>query len=691
MRQRRLFVIVTALFLSLLAFIGAATMFQPLAFPTAPIADAAPAVPAVPAAQAAFAHAFVIGSDPVDGSTINKVPAAVHIFFNAAISPLSSAHIYAIQNGNLVEISAAAASVAPSNLRELVLSIRTPGTQPQGSYEVIWTAVANDDGHTTFGIIGFNVGFSGLGLSGTPLLGPTSSNKLAEIRSFTTTGLLSIGWDWLVLIALTLWLGILIMERLVLPTTEYGTELLARIRKQTSSLEWTYLTALILGEIVLLILRSIRLAGADGSDFTPASLLSFVTQTNYGLLWIIRMLLLLTVAGLLYWTGQRQDLKKVALVAEPAQRKTITQDVPASQTSTARTTKKETKDTKDTVEIEEAMPLLQPQSYTPLLLMLVGLIVLTQALSSNVSQVLQPPISAVIFEWLALISQGIWFGSLGYLGYALLPQLPGTELDHNAETLVVILRRVTPLVLAGLGIFLVSTLFLSEASIDNAPQWLADPYGMTLVIQLLIITLICLLSLYTFFLLRRKITRQVLFLPVVNAELPARRTRQSVLGQTRRHLKQMINLQLWLSIAVLLCTALLSFFAPPIVFPAISYSNPPVTQANSSANVQTKQLGNLTVTLLVTPGRTGQANTVIITLNDSSGKAVNDAQLQVSTNMQVMDMGTGHASIKGGNTVYSATFDQRSALNMAGLWTITIEIQRPHQPPLTGTFQVMLS
>ncbi|HZR39070.1 MAG TPA: copper resistance protein CopC [Ktedonobacteraceae bacterium] len=669
MQQRRLFVILTALFLSVLGFVGMTLVMQP---------------------PAASAHAFVIGSDPVDGSTISKVPSAVHIFFNSSISPLSSAHVYSIQNGNLVEINATPASIASSNTRELTIPLKSPDTQPQGSYEVTWTAVANDDGQTTFGIIGFNVGFSGTGLSGTPILGPSSSNSLTDIRALNTISLLSIGWEWLVFIALTLWIGILVMERLLLPGTEHSAELLTRTRKQTSSLEWLCLAALIFGEFVTLVLRVVRLSQANNVQFAPAALWSFAIQTNYGLLWLIRMILLIVAVALLYWTNQQEQLKKAALASEAIQHKTrsgplrqqTTQDIPAGQTNTSNHSMPE--------QLEDATNTpAQPQSYTTLWLLLAGLIAFIQALASNAAQTLQPHLSAIMFDWLNLIAQGIWFGCLVYLGYALLPLLSGIEQNHNAEMLVAVLRRATPFLLTGIGIFLVGDLFLSEASIYNAPQWFTDPYGITLVIQQLILAVILFLSLYTLFILRPRLTRQVFLLPVVNVEMPTRRSRKSALSQTRRHLKQIVNLQIWLSVAILLCAALLSFFAPPIVFPDINYAA--TTQPTSPTSPQTKQLGDLSVTLQMTPGRIGQSNTVIVMLNDSTGKAVTDAQVQLTTNMQAMDMGIDHASIKGGNAVYSATFDQRTAFNMTGLWTINVQIQRAGQPSVQGNFQVTLS
>src|SRR5215472_10947425 len=102
MRQRHLCIICMALTLSLLAYTGSMLLFQP---------------------PRASASAYVIGSDPVDGSTIATVPQEVHIYFNAAISVLSSAHVLVVQQGpqsnSLVEVGANTGIIAGSNPNEL--------------------------------------------------------------------------------------------------------------------------------------------------------------------------------------------------------------------------------------------------------------------------------------------------------------------------------------------------------------------------------------------------------------------------------------------------------------------------------------------------------------------------------------------------------------------------------------------
>src|SRR2546430_2767802 len=187
MRQQRLLVTGTALILNVLIRICAMALIQP------PVASA---------------HAYVIGSDPIDGSTIAKLPNAVHIYFNAAISPLSSAHVYFIGGADLIDVGARPSQVAPSNSRELIIALKNPSAQLEGNYEVIWNAVANDDGHTTQGIIGFDFGFSTFAAQiGSPTLGPSTSNDLDEIHTLDAIALLAIVSEWLAFVCLTAWIG----------------------------------------------------------------------------------------------------------------------------------------------------------------------------------------------------------------------------------------------------------------------------------------------------------------------------------------------------------------------------------------------------------------------------------------------------------------------------------------------------
>ena len=162
-------------------------------------------------APAALAHAFVIGSDPVDGSTIATAPSVIRIFFNADISAASISRVYVFAPGgpaNGSEVDTGHSFIPTNHARELDTPLIASASLPQGSYEVKWSALALDDGHATNGLIGFNVGTSVTGLNGTPILGPSTSNYLPQLN---LQGALSVMWEWLTMLALLFWIGHLIL------------------------------------------------------------------------------------------------------------------------------------------------------------------------------------------------------------------------------------------------------------------------------------------------------------------------------------------------------------------------------------------------------------------------------------------------------------------------------------------------
>ncbi|MBA2677769.1 MAG: copper resistance protein CopC, partial [Ktedonobacteraceae bacterium] len=648
MLHRQLLIIPITLLLSILAFAGSLALIAP------PIAQA---------------HAFVIGSDPVDGSTINKVPSEIRIFFNADISSLSNAHVYSIQDGKLDEVNEKLGSVSPSSSRELDMDVKTPEQQSEGSYEVIWTAVAKADGRTTNGIIGFNVGYSNVGAAGTATLGPTTSNDLDDIRRLDFTNILTVVWEWLVLAALTFWIGILVIEQFVLAK---GRDLFPLARKRTVSLQWLCMFTLFFGELVSLILRNTNLAQAQATNHFPlTSLWRIIADTQYGTFWVVRIVLVLCAMGLLYWTERG---KKKTLEGENA--KTATGNIgtltSAQLLPNYLISPRKTRQLPETSLVEP----LSAQPYMLIWLVLAGLILLTEVLTSSLVQVIPLHVSAILFDWLYLVTQGMWLGGFAYLAYVLLPFLVGAEFEYNPETLVIVLRRLTPILLVGIGAQLVSELFLAEASITDRQQWLGDPYGRTLLVQAVLTTVAVGLSLYALLVLRPKLTRQAL--PVINAELSGRIKRHKEIDYTTYNLRFIARVLSLLSAGILLCGALLSFFAPPIHFPDVPYTVQS-SEPTSATNAQTKQMGNLTVTLQVFPGLTGYTHTIIVSITDSKGRPVTDAKVDLFTSMRLMDMGKTHETISGGTPTYITTFDKKEAFNMSGLWSIDIQVQRPKQ------------
>ncbi|HZU68464.1 MAG TPA: copper resistance protein CopC [Ktedonobacteraceae bacterium] len=672
-------------------------------------------LPLLAAPPEAAAQSFVIGSDPVDGSTINSAPRVIRIFFNEEISPASIAHISFAPDGQLMD---GGRSVVPSsNPRELDTPLLPSARLPQGSYIVRWTALSRVDGRATHGVIGFNIGHSSLGLPGEVILGPSTSNILPQLD---TLGILVVAWDWLAMVALVFWLGILVGEGLVLARGQKEDDLpLLALRKQSVPVQRLCLLALLCGEIINLLLRATTFTQFQGNDGVHlATVIQVLLGTNYGYLWLARVILVAAALGLLWWTTREQATTASAGVSRRAARATGTRHfnkprqqaaLRASTTSRQESARDATpsppgetreditaaRQEKETAPVVGAAPPGQGTSALPrwqaiTWLILAGLILLTLALSGNAAAQAQPQPNTIVLNWIFLVAQGISLGSVAYLALVLLPHLPAGESRQYGKSLVTVLQRYTPVLIGATGVALLSGLFLGETALSNAHQLLADPYGRALLVRGGLALLLLIPVAYALYYLLPRLARQVALLPVVNAGLPARRVRQSALEKTRRRLKRALAIAACLGAAVLLCASLMSFFAPPIVFPNVHYSQNPGSPAAPPA-AQTKTAGNLLVTLQVAPARVDEANTVTVTLKDSSGRPVTDAKVQLSTNMEIMDMGTASKSISGGKPAYVATFASGEAFDMEGVWDIFVRVERPGQQPLQVQFQVTVT
>lgn len=676
-------------------------------------------------APVASAHAFVVGSDPIDGSTVSRSPSVVRIYFNAPIAPTSRASVYAFPPGapaNGVLVNAGASVINSTNPNELDTPLLPASKLPQGGYEVRWTALSLTDGHTTSGLIGFNLGASSLGFSGTPTLGPSTSNYFPQLD---LQGGLAVAWDWLTLLALLFWIGILLTDYLILSRSAPAA-FLAQARKHSRSLQLLCLLALLVGEAIELILRATSFTQALGNGGMGFDVVvQFALSTNYGRLWLARMLLLL-LALLFYWTGNvRRQPAHPALVtpipsraskrfgqlrqqARPASGPApSTFAIPAFMRAQARISGSVAsvsptrgsgaslpRITTNLALDETAVP--EPSNWQVIgWLVLSGLIILTLVLSSEILNLTPLPVSAGIFSWLALAAQAAWFGPLAYLGLVLLPMLPTADPDHHAETLVTILKRALPWLLASLGVLLVSEVFLAEATIQAPAQLLSDSYGRALLVRALLLLLMLIFTGYLLFFLLPSLQRQTILLPVVNAEMPARRARRFALEKTERLVKRLLDALSGLAAVTLICLALMHFFAPPVVFPNVDYRalvKQPATSSNPPAPVsQAQQAGNLSVTLRLDPARAGVPNTLVLTLSDAQGKAVSDATVKLLINMQIMDMGEVNATMRGSSSGYSATFSAGQAFIMGGIWVVQVEIDRSNQPPVHLTFQVLIT
>lgn len=127
-------------------------------------------------------------------------------------------------------------------------------------------------------------------------------------HSIDTTGALALAWEWLVLLTLALWAGMLIYEEVALRGVTPASSLLERVQKQTPSLHWLCLAALLVGNIVLLILRAAQLTASP--DLAAMGRILFTS--TYGALWLARVGLIMLAAGLPLLNWRRRHIAAIA-------------------------------------------------------------------------------------------------------------------------------------------------------------------------------------------------------------------------------------------------------------------------------------------------------------------------------------------------------------------------------------------
>lgn len=327
------------------------------------------------------------------------------------------------------------------------------------------------------------------------LLGSARLLQAQSTAFFTlnSSSVLAVAWEWLVLLALAFWIGMLVCEGVTLHGIARASSLLARAQRRTRPLHWLCLAALFVGSIVALILWAAQLTAAPDLSTVGHILLT----STYGTLWLARVGLIILAAGL---SLLMRRTRRAAAISW---------------------------------------------------LLLAGLILLTLTYASD--------ISATMLVWFSRAAQLIWFGIFCYLAYILLPLLRVIEPDRHAETLIEILRRLYPLLLIVAGILIVSNIYESESFPGVIAQFAASAQGQIELIQWLLIAVMLAIGGYALFALRPRVVRQAALLPVVDAELPARRARQSALEQTARALRRASMLAAATGALVLLCSALLTF------------------------------------------------------------------------------------------------------------------------------------
>src|SRR5262245_2188838 len=234
--------------------------------------------------QAAQAHADLISSDPVAGSVLAKPPTMVRLSFSEGIAPQVSSAVLVDATG--APIAGPKSEVDPSDPRTLTMELPPLSA---GGYGVLWHVLAQDDGHTTTGVVVFSVG----------------SAKAPALAALGTAGDSSSGVDvvlrWMSLCLLAGAVGGVAVARIVLQPAARDPALRTRARRAHGRVlrfsSWCASGAAVLGVAVLLG-EAVKAASLTQETWWTRGI-GNVLAARWGHLWVAREIAVIGLAVVL--------------------------------------------------------------------------------------------------------------------------------------------------------------------------------------------------------------------------------------------------------------------------------------------------------------------------------------------------------------------------------------------------------
>ena len=228
----------------------------------------------------ASAHAELDHSDPPADALLPASPAQIALYFTEEIEPGFSHVTLDDQTGRPVAGVSDARGPAPS-----ILLVTLPPHLPNGTYSVVWHAVAKDDGHATDGYFAFTIG--------------TQANVQAIVAPIdVATG--PPAWlqsvvRWLAFLGLAISVAIwpvwlFVLRPAISPAWQVGPDLVRRVCRVAVGGIALALT----GDIAVLLVEA---DATSGNVVRTAG--SILRETRVGHLWLLRAGLLLAYASLL--------------------------------------------------------------------------------------------------------------------------------------------------------------------------------------------------------------------------------------------------------------------------------------------------------------------------------------------------------------------------------------------------------
>jgi len=221
------------------------------------------AILSVAQAPYASAHAFLLRSTPIDGSTLDSAPASMTLTFDEDILLLSGSVTLRAADGSVLLRTgppAGTSAVGSKAGPELVVGLPALG---KGAYSATWSVRSADDLHPTTGTVSFAIG---------QVYVPGAVNRAGPAPPVLSSAL-----RWLDLTGIALMLGAILLMVSAIPRSQISPGQKAALQ----TILWRVLTVTAAAELLLGVPVVISSVGVT-------DVLAAVTSTRPGKLWLLR-------------------------------------------------------------------------------------------------------------------------------------------------------------------------------------------------------------------------------------------------------------------------------------------------------------------------------------------------------------------------------------------------------------------
>ncbi len=254
--------------------------------------------------MAVSAHSQLIRSEPAANAVLATAPNQVKLFFDEAVNVAFSD--VQVLDKNMARVDNGDLKLAPGDTKQLIITLKPLG---DGAYTVVWQVLSDIDGHVTRGNFAFSVGM-GAQSAPTPITPQAGASETAPLLVVVR---------WLNLLALLVLVGgfffhAVLLERSlrVVPLSE-GTQGLLLVSWR--QLTWAALMLALLTHMASLLVEASLVSGVPLANLATSDAISrTLFDTRFGLLWIVRLVLLVAL-GLALGIGWRLYATRLAASA----------------------------------------------------------------------------------------------------------------------------------------------------------------------------------------------------------------------------------------------------------------------------------------------------------------------------------------------------------------------------------------